>query len=239
MSNELTTKICTKCKEIKPLKDFSKSKNHKDGLSSHCKRCHSIDNKKWRDNNKIVISKYNKEYIKQNNTQTELIKTYQKNYQKIYRENNKEQKRILNVKNKATKRNPEYYILNKEKIDHQNKLYRNLRRKNDPIFKLQCNIRTLLWGFLRGNKNLHTHEYICCSSEELWTHLERQFRDGMTRVNYGKIWHVDHIIPLSYFNETDLTESKLANHWGNLQPLFAKENLEKGDKIPEKTNFKY
>ena len=32
-------KKCTKCKEVKQLTDFSKSKNHKDGLQYECKSC--------------------------------------------------------------------------------------------------------------------------------------------------------------------------------------------------------
>ena len=33
------TKKCTKCKEVKPLKDFVKSKNNKDGYTGSCKVC--------------------------------------------------------------------------------------------------------------------------------------------------------------------------------------------------------
>ena len=91
-------------------------------------------------------------------------------------------------------------------------------------------------------KNLHTHEYICCNTEELWNHLEKQYKEGMTRQNYGSVWHVDHIIPLQFFIDNDLmddTNKKIACHYGNLQPLFKEENLQKSDKLPENTNFKY
>jgi 5-methylcytosine-specific restriction endonuclease McrA len=85
----------------------------------------------------------------------------------------------------------------------------------------------------------HTHDYICCSYKELWEHLQKHFKDGMTKENQGKVWHIDHIIPLSFFDLNDLTEAKIANHWGNLQPLFKEENLSKHDKIPDKQNFLY
>ena len=64
----------------------------------------------------------------------------------------------------------------------------------------------------------------------------------MTRQNYGSVWHVDHIIPLQFFIDNDLmddTNKKIACHYGNLQPLFKEENLQKSDKLPENTNFKY
>jgi hypothetical protein len=51
----------------------------------------------------------------------------------------------------------------------------------------------------------------------------------MTWENRGE-WHVDHIIPFaSAKTEEDIV--RLA-HYTNLQPLWAKENLEKGDKMP-------
>jgi hypothetical protein len=48
--------------------------------------------------------------------------------------------------------------------------------------------------------------------------------------NYGQFgWHVDHIIPLS----SAKTEEEIykLSHYTNLQPLWAQDNLKKGNKI--------
>ena len=71
---------------------------------------------------------------------------------------------------------------------------------------------------------------IGCSPQFLKEHLEKQFKDGMNWENYGLYgWHIDHIIPLSSAqNEDDIY--KLC-HYTNLQPLWAKDNLSKGNRI--------
>ena len=41
-------KRCSKCGEIKPFSEFNKQKDHKYGLSAHCKKCISEYYKKYR-----------------------------------------------------------------------------------------------------------------------------------------------------------------------------------------------
>jgi hypothetical protein len=67
---------------------------------------------------------------------------------------------------------------------------------------------------------------------ELKRHLEEQFVDGMSWENYGE-WHIDHIKPLSSFNITDINSDEFKKCWSlsNLQPLWAKDNLKKYNKI--------
>ena len=73
-------------------------------------------------------------------------------------------------------------------------------------------------------------DIVGCSPTELREHIEKQFTDGMSWDNYGTYgWHLDHIIPLSTA-ETREDVFKL-NHYTNLQPLWATDNLKKGKKI--------
>lgn len=51
---ELQMKKCTKCGEVKELSEFYKHTTTKDGFVSHCKQCHSLINKKRRENPEYV-----------------------------------------------------------------------------------------------------------------------------------------------------------------------------------------
>jgi hypothetical protein len=81
---------------------------------------------------------------------------------------------------------------------------------------------------LNISKTNKTFEIVGCTPEFLKEHLEKQFVDGMTWENRGE-WHIDHKIPLS----SAKTEEELYKlcHYTNLQPLWAEENLKKGNKI--------
>ena len=54
----------------------------------------------------------------------------------------------------------------------------------------------------------------------------------MTWYNHGD-WHVDHVIPLSFFkyDSTDDVEFKFCWSLENLQPLWAEDNISKSDKF--------
>lgn len=138
--------------------------------------------------------------------------------EKKYRESNPE-------KNKN--RRKKYYENNKDK----HKEYFLNRRNTDPMFKLTDNIRRRLNFFLKKEnikKTNKTFDIIGCEPKFLREHLEKQFTDGMSWDNYGS-WHIDHIIPLSSANNSE--EMNKLCHYSNLQPLWAYDNLRKGNKI--------
>ena len=55
----------------------------------------------------------------------------------------------------------------------------------------------------------------------------------MAWANYGRVWHIDHIIPCAKFDLTNERQQRLCFHYLNLRPLRAKENLQKQDKLTE------
>jgi len=143
-------------------------------------------------------------------------------------------KNLENIKTKTK----EYQLNNLEKIkeyNFNNKVNRNNRDKKrkleNPLFKLRCNIRTRICSSIKNNgytKKSVSHKILGCSFEKFKQHLEKQFTKGMTWENAGK-WHLDHIYPVSLAK----TEEELIklNHYTNFQPLWAIDNIIKGNKI--------
>ena len=121
---------------------------------------------------------------------------------------------------------------NLEKVNEYQAKYRRERYKNDENFRVVQLLRNRFWKSLKSQsakKSKRTLELVGCSRDELWEHLENQFKDGMTRQNQGE-WHIDHIKPCSLFDLTDPEQQKECFNYKNLQPLWAEENLRKGAK---------
>jgi hypothetical protein len=64
---------------------------------------------------------------------------------------------------------------------------------------------------------------------ELTDHLEAQFTDGMSWENWGDLWEIDHIRPLSTFRYDSLDHPDFKECWAlaNLRPLLRVENIRK------------
>jgi len=172
------------------------------------KYCSTVcQQKSWSDNNHDHILRKQKEYRK-----LKPDKAVSKNHRdnvKRWKENNKDTVREYSNK------------WNKE------------RKQSNPDYNVACNLRSRLSKAIKNNfKTGSAVRDLGCSIEELKRHLESQFAEGMSWDNYGK-WHIDHIKPLSSFNLTKAEELKKACHFSNLQPLWAKDNLKKGNKIQE------
>jgi len=111
-------------------------------------------------------------------------------------------------------------LKNWEKNNPHSKICRELRARTKLILK-----RALASKRIGPISNL-----IGCTGKELVVHLESQFEPGMSWDNRSE-WHIDHIAPISSFNLLDPEQRAKASHYTNLQPLWAKENLQKGNKL--------
>lgn len=222
-------KKCIKCNEEKELTNFYKDKRNLDGFINSCKICIKECNLKYKEKSilwRINNSEKRKEYeINYRNIHKEKRKQYfidnsenLKDYQYNYRINN-----IEKIK--------QWRINNSEKIkEYQNNYIKN-KRLNNPVFKLKFNIRNLIRISIKKqgySKKSKTFEILGCSFEEFKDYLEKQFTEGMTWNNAGE-WHLDHIYPISLAK--DEQEVIRLNHYTNFQPLWAIDNIKKGNKI--------
>jgi len=121
----------------------------------------------------------------------------------------------------------EYYKNNKKTIIDS---LRVKKQKNENL-RIISNLRSRISQFVKSkkiHKDNKTLDLVGISLNGLKEYLQEQFKDGMSWDNYGS-WHIDHIIPLSSAKTTE--EFNTLCHYTNLQPLWASENLSKGNKI--------
>lgn len=199
----METKICRECKEEKNICEFNIYNKVKGYRINVCKLCKSKYQKEYNKNTSEIRRKIKKEYrIKNSN--------------------------FIKLKKKK------YYEENKEKIREYKRKWETDKRKNNLLFKLKQLVRGRIYKFIKSTngkiyKSNKTFDIVGCSPEQLKEHIEKQFTDGMSWELMGKYIHIDHIIPLSTSN-TQEDMYKLC-HYTNLQPLWAEDNLKKGDKL--------
>lgn len=207
-------KVCTRCKKEKELNLFVKRKMLSGGFASQCKECHYEIYKgknKYKDINKF--KEYQKEYRLKN--KDKIVKYTNKWYLE-----NKE--RILNYQKT-------YREKNKLSINSQKIIYRKSKLENDDLYKCKQNLRNRMSQAFRKTswKKQGSEKLIGCTFNVAKEHIEKQFVNGMNWSNHGD-WHIDHIKPLaSAKSEKELIE--LCNY-KNLQPLWAIDNLKKGNR---------
>jgi hypothetical protein len=237
-------KICSKCNLELPVDEFrivgGKIKNP-------CKKCLSETNRLWRQTEegkkKIKDSKkrYKSKIVEGNRIIREDKKKITDELNRL-KEVRKEERRLIKEqklqKSLEWKKRMEYY-----KTDEWKEIQRQKKRKSeyekwkrrwneDEMFAMKVRLRNLIRNSFRrqGYKKFDTstEKVVGMTYDEFKEYLESKFVDGMSWDNRGD-WHIDHIIPLS--SATSEEEIIGLCHYSNLQPLWAEDNMSKGDKI--------
>jgi hypothetical protein len=225
-----TTKKCSICGEVKLLSEYYKRNDCLYGVYSRCKACVSEVQKGSREK----INATNKarrlrdpegEKLKLNRSR-DKTKGKDRERTKLWREANPDA--VAKQASQWAKDHPEESRAIKAK--HKKKLLSTAKGK------LEANVRRgIRRGLVVGSKaGRRTFELLGYTSDELKTHIEKQFTVGMSWENYGE-WHIDHKMPLAAhdYETPDCQGFKLAWALSNLQPLWGKENMSKGAKILE------
>jgi len=237
--------FCRKCRgyerRIEP-KEKEKRRNeyyikNKDKIAKRKKRYrqrpevierNKIYNKEYSIKNKEKIKEQRKEKIINNPKLVEKRKEYRKKHEKK-----------PEIIKKRKEHRVEYYsrpeVMQRRK--DYNREFSKEQRKN-PRIRMEERISNAIRKSLKSkglSKNRKQWENIVgYTSQDLKEHIESLFDKNMSWQKYlnGEI-QIDHIIPISFFvyTSTDDIEFKYCWSLDNLQPLWAKDNLEKHDKI--------
>lgn len=144
-----------------------------------------------------------------------------------------QKKKEYHIKNQESilQKKKEYCKNNRDKINAYYRIHSKKRKEKDSLYKLTCNIRTLIGMSIKGKgytKRSKTSEYLGCTFEVFKEYIENQFKEGMSWENRSD-WHLDHIHPIS-LAETEEEIIRL-NHYTNFQPLWAEDNIRKGNRL--------
>ena len=247
-------RICAKCGIEKPLSEYTFEKN-RNQYRAQCKDCrngyrrkrylknkqyYALKSKQWRENNSEYYKEYNKKYHAENRERLleKGRKYHAENRERISIRRKNKYANDFEYREEIKKKTKEYGK-KRETKDRLNEQHR-VRRRTDTQWKLTQVLR------VRLNKAIHNNQKVGsavvdlgCTIEELKTHLENQFQEGMTWENWKHDgWHIDHIKPLNSFDLTDREQFLEACHYKNLQPLWGYDNMSKGNKIDWECEFK-
>lgn len=203
---------CAKCRSAKLESEFYPTQ-------WGCIPCGKITKDKWLNKNPLYFENYREAHKEE---QSEAHKNW-----------------FLRNREKKNKQNSDWYYANKEKKRIKQLEWRRNQSSINPKYKIAKCLRQRLRGaILKGHKSAPTLDLLGCSLDELTTHLESQFQEGMTWDNYGnpngdhsECWHIDYIKPCASFDLLDPEEQKKCFHYTNLQPLWGIDNIKKGSKF--------
>lgn len=142
-----------------------------------------------------------------------------------YRENNREKEKIRRRK-KYLKRKRTEIVKGTE--------YKKRRAAVDPGFKLLRNLRDRHRVAVKNaslGKNFRTTDLLGCDSGTLKLHFEALFKPDMSWDNYGRLWNIDHIYPLSRVNWENKEQVAMACNYKNLTPQYVWINNHKRAKL--------
>jgi len=217
-------KICTKCDQAKDESEFCKDKAQKDGLCTQCKMCRIAYQAIYKVTHHEAITKRQAAYdLRRREKQlTRLHEHYA-----AHREEEHIRKQV-------------YYIAHREEIQARGRIHDRARRAEKTIYhrvvwlarpqnRIANCLRSRLAQALKGKaKRGSAIRDLGCGIEDFMQYIECQFTEGMTWANYGTVWELDHIRPLSSFDLTDHQQLREAVHYTNIQPLTIEQNRSKG-----------
>lgn len=215
--------LCSTCDAYLPLHAFGLDKTRRTGYSKLCLMCTRAKN------NANYAKRHNLQPIPDDHKKCSKCKVVKHVDHFGKQAGRKATSHCLACRRQHYKDNADAIRSYAKSRAHKTLEYKKKRYHTDPRYKLTCTLRNRFREAIKKNfKRSSVLDLVGCSMEELKQHLESQFKQGMTWNNHGVgdgKWHIDHIIPLSVFDDP---QSKQAWSKDNLQPLWGSENCSKG-----------
>ena len=222
-------------------------------------------NKKYRDEHRDDLNEYLKEYRRKNKNKLSSKKKekYQKNKDEILKKRKDFYKKN---KKKITSRVKKYYQKNKDEILKKRKEYakkyrienkEKLALNKKKFYKIKSN-REKRVEYIKNKKKSNVQFLILCRIRSHFNRSLKRYNITKTQTidkygidikaiieklgeppNDGKVYHIDHILPVSAFDLTNPEHIRLCWHPDNLRWLEAKENIIKNAKYDKKLFEEY
>lgn len=106
-----------------------------------------------------------------------------------------------------------------------------IRRQNDVQFRITESLKVRIHEVLKEYKDTSSNYLLGCTKGHIVSWLTYQQEDDINWSNYASHWHIDHVIPLAFFNMTEKKEQLMSFNWMNLRPLEKGLNMTKSDNI--------
>lgn len=209
----MSAKTCSGCGDSKPLDAFSRDRSKPDGRATRCKSCKSSASARhYADNAERIKERVRASWRMNRTARTATARKWaQRNPEKMAEYRNKW---------RSTNRDAERAAYAAWQAE----------RMGSGYFRLTRSVARGVWGALRrGKSGRKWQELVGYSVDDLRSHLEAKFAEGMTWENYGSGWHVDHVRPIASFDFVARGDEAVRECWAlsNLQPLWAADNLRK------------
>jgi hypothetical protein len=222
-NSEGDKKRCTNCTDFFDLNELNNSGRCKPCWALEAKHRRNLTIEEYKTEIKDKWDKIEKEYIfngvKKCNTCLNI-----KPFKEFYKETKSWDGLQNKCKDCAFEYNNQYNPYSKDYNIKKSKSYYDFRRKNDIQFKMALNLRNLLNSKIKQynlKKQTSALNLVGIPIKEFISYIENKWVDGyMNWENWGGIWELDHITPISSYDLTDPKQLKECFHYTNYQPLF-------------------
>lgn len=214
-------------------------------LMNICKSCSNQQGKKWASEHRDRMREHVRKSSKRPGCKERANKRRRDRYKNdpVYAEKIRiaGRKTSAKYKEKYLEVSKKYYSTERGKQTRNS--YKKRKKETDPNYRIALIYRERMRNALiegGAKKKKRSLEYAGCTVAFLRWWIESQFLPGMHWGNIGSgenQWQVDHFYPCTYFDLQDERQINICFGWTNLRPLWAKDNLSKGNKVPEMSDF--